>query len=77
LDARDKGAKMMADTARHKQALRTARDILREQLVILDALGEAEAAIEINAGIEILNMRLGEDTNAEEIAALERRFLSD
>lgn len=68
---------MMIDTVEHKQALRTARDILREQLVILDALGEAEAAIEINAGIEILNARLGEATDADDIAALERRFLSD
>lgn len=68
---------MMTDTVEYKQELRTARNILREQLVILDALGEAEAAIEINAGIEILNARLGEATNAEDIAALERCFLSD
>ncbi|WP_447952846.1 hypothetical protein [Sphingopyxis chilensis] len=68
---------MMTETPEDENVLRTVRDVLREQLASLDALGVADAAIEINAGIEILNARLGETATSEEIEALERRFLSD
>jgi uncharacterized protein (DUF934 family) len=67
----------MADKLLNDDALRAVRDSLREQLAILDRLGEPEAAIEINAGIEILNTRLGEPTSAEEIEEMQRRYLSD
>ena len=50
---------------------------LREQLAILDRLGEAEAAIEINAAVEILNLRLREPTSPQEIQEMQRRYLSD
>lgn len=67
----------MADKLPNEDALRAVREILREQLAALDRLGEAEAAIEINAGIEILNMRLGEPTSPDDVEAMQRRFLSD
>lgn len=67
----------MADEIKNETALRHVRDILRAQLEILDGLGEDESAIEINSAIEILNARLGEPTSAEDIAALQRRYLSD
>lgn len=67
----------MADRLPNEEGLRAVRDVLRAQLAILDRHGEAEAAIEINAGIEILNRRLGEPTTDEEIEAIRRRFLSD
>lgn len=67
----------MADKQPNHDALRAVRDALREQLARLDALGEAEAAIEVNAGIEILNGRLGDPTSPEDIEAMQRRYLSD
>lgn len=70
-------ARIMAQKKLDEDALRAVRQILREQLAILDALGEAEAAIEINAGIEVLNLRLGEPPTAEEIEEMQRRYLSD
>jgi len=68
---------MMADEIKNEKALRQVRDILRAQLETLDGLGEDESAIEINSAIEILNARLGEPTSAEDIAALQRRYLAD
>ena len=67
----------MAEKLSHEVALRAVRGILREQLAILDRLGEAEAAIEINAAVEILNLRLGEPTSPQEIQEMQRRYLSD
>lgn len=67
----------MSDKIQNKEALRAARDALRGQLAILDRLGEAQAAIDINSGIEILNGRLGEKPTAEDIEQMKRRLLSD
>jgi len=72
-----KSVGIMTEKQPTDDALRAVRDALREQLAILDRLGEPEAAIEINAGIEILNARLGEPTSAEEIEEMQRRYLSD
>ena len=58
-------------------AIRAARDALYAQLAVLDRLGEIEAAVEINAGIEILNKRLGEAVTPDELDQLAHRFLSD
>ncbi|MBN8843437.1 MAG: hypothetical protein J0H88_09330 [Sphingomonadales bacterium] len=67
----------MTQEVKNENALRAVREALREQLAILDKLGEAEAAIEVNAGIEVLNLRLGEPPTAEEIEEMQRRYLSD
>ena len=67
----------MAEKLPNQELLRTVRDALRDQLAILDRIGEAEAAIEINSGIEILNGRLGETTSPEEIERMQRRYLTD
>lgn len=67
----------MAEKLEMDGALRAVRDALREQLAILDRLGESAAAIEVNAGIEILNERLGEQPTEAEIEQMQRRFLSD
>ena len=53
------------------------RDVLVGQLALLDAIGEAQAAIELNSAIEILNGRIGETPSAEEMARLQRRYFSD
>lgn len=58
-------------------AIRAARDALYAQLAVLDRLGEIEAAVEINAGIEILNNRLGDAVTPDELDQLAHRFLSD
>lgn len=68
-------AGIMAQKKFDEGALRAVRQALREQLAILDRLGEAE--VEINAGIEVLNLRLGEPPTAEEIEEMQRRYLSD
>jgi hypothetical protein len=57
--------------------LRGMRDVLVGQLALLDAIGEAQAAIELNSAIEILNGRIGEAPSAEEMARLQRRYFSD
>lgn len=67
----------MAEKFPDENALRAIRGVLREQLAILDSLGEAEAAIEVNAAVEILNQRLGEPTTPAEIQEMQRRYLSD
>lgn len=67
----------MAEKLPNQELLRMVRDALRDQLAILDRIGEAEAAIEINSGIEILNDRLGEATSVEEIERMQRRYLTD
>ena len=56
--------------------LRGVRDVLVGQLALLDAIGEAQAAIELNSAIEILNGRIGETPSAEEMARLQRRYFS-
>lgn len=58
-------------------ALRGVRDRLKAELAELDRLGERMAALDLNATIEILNQRLGEETDPAEIASLERRYFSD
>jgi hypothetical protein len=54
-------------------AVRAARDRLKKELAELDRLGENMAAIDLNAAIETLNSRLGEETSASEIAKLKQR----
>lgn len=56
--------------------LRAVRDVLVGQLALLDALGEAHAAIELNAAIEILNGRIGEMPSTDEMAWLQRRYFA-
>lgn len=58
-------------------AMRAVRDELREQLAILDRLGEATAAIELNSAIELLNARIGEPTSEEETMQLQREYFAD
>jgi hypothetical protein len=62
---------------RDTAALRGVRERLKAELAELDRLGERMAALELNATIEILNQRLGEETDPAEIANLERRYFSD
>lgn len=73
----DENVRTMTQELKNEDALRAVRQALREQLATLDKLGEAEAAIEVNAAIEILNLRLGEPPTAEEIEEMQRRYLSD
>jgi hypothetical protein len=54
-------------------AVRAVRDRLKVELEELDRLGESMAAIELNAAIEALNKRLGEETSAIDIAKLKQR----
>lgn len=54
-------------------AVREARDRLRNELANLDRLGEKFAAIELNSAIEILNDRLGESTDPDQITRMMRR----
>lgn len=67
----------MAGDRKNGRAIRAVRDVLVEQLGVLDRLGERQAAIELNSAIEILNERLGEQTSPEEIARLQRGYFSD
>ncbi len=50
--------------------LRGVRDVLVGQLALLDAIGEAQAAIELNSAIEILNGRIGETPDAAPVGGI-------
>lgn len=67
----------MTDNIADRDAVLAIRDVLREQLALLDQLGERQAAIELNSAIEILNAQLGEAASAEEISRLQRGYFSD
>lgn len=67
----------MADSERDKVAIRAIRDQLKVALAELDRLKIRMAANEVNAAIEVLNDRLGEETSPEEILKLQRRHLSN
>ncbi|MGH6697598.1 hypothetical protein [Sphingopyxis sp.] len=57
--------------------VRASRDRLRAELAELDLLGEVRAGDDVNAAIEILNMRLNEPTSEEEIQRLQNRLFSN
>lgn len=67
----------MADSEQDKVAIRAIRDQLKVVLAELDRLKIRMAANEVNAAIEVLNDRLGEETSPEEILKLQRRHLSN
>ena len=67
----------MADTEQDQIAIRAARDQLKVILAELDRLKIRMAANEVNAAIEVLNGRLGEETSPEEIQKLQRRHLAN
>lgn len=67
----------MADSEQDKVAIRAIRDQLKVALAELDRLKIRMAANEVNAAIEVLNDRLGEETSPEEILKLQRRHLSN
>lgn len=67
----------MADKVENEAELRAVRDRLLADLAELDRLGEGTAAIELNSAIEILNKRLGEPTDDNEVIALwSKRFMN-
>lgn len=57
--------------------VRASRDRLRAELAELDLLGEVRAGDDVNAAIEILNLRLNEPTSEEEIQRLQNRLFSN
>jgi hypothetical protein len=57
--------------------VRASRDRLRAELAELDLLGEVRAGDDVNAAIEILNLRLNEPTSDEEIQRLQNRLFSN
>ena len=67
----------MADSEQDKVAIRALRDRLKVELAELDRLKIRMAANEVNAAIEVLNGRLGEETSPEEILKLQRRHLTN
>lgn len=67
----------MADSEQDKIAIRAVREQLKLALTELDRLRIRMAGNEVNAAIEVLNDRLGEPTNPEEIKQLQRRHLRD
>ena len=67
----------MADSEQDKVAIRAVRDQLKIALAELDRLKIRMAGNEVNAAIEVLNERLGEETDPEEIRKLQRRHLSN
>ena len=67
----------MADTEQDQIAIRAARDQLKVILAELDRLKIRMAANEVNAAIEVLNGRLGEETSPEEFQKLQRRLLAN
>ena len=67
----------MADSEQDKIAIRAVRDQLRSALAELDRLGVRMAGNEVNAAIEVLNDRLGEETDPAEIERLQRRHFSN
>lgn len=62
---------------RDPDAVRAVRDRLKIELAELDRLGENMAALELNAAIENLTLRLGEQTSEEDIAALTNRHFNN
>lgn len=67
----------MADSEQDKIAIRAVREQLKLALAELDRLKIRMAGNEVNAAIEVLNDRLGEPTDPEEIKRLQRRHLRD
>ena len=67
----------MADSEQDKIAIRAVRDQLRVALAELDRLEIRMAGNEVNAAIEVLNDRLGEQTDPIEIERLQRRHFSN
>lgn len=67
----------MADSEQDKIAIRAVREQLKLALAELDRLRIRMAGNEVNAAIEVLNDRLGEPTDPEEIKRLQRRHLRD
>lgn len=67
----------MAGKDKNEAAIRAIRDRLLAELAELDRLGEDIATIELNSAIEILNKRLGEPTDDNEVIALwTKRFMN-
>ncbi|WP_447763441.1 hypothetical protein [Sphingopyxis panaciterrae] len=67
----------MADSEQDKIAIRVVRDQLLVSLAELDRLGIRMAGNEVNAAIEVLNDRLGEETDPAEIERLQRRHFTN
>lgn len=67
----------MADSEQDKIAIRVVRDQLLVSLAELDRLGIRMAGNEVNAAIEVLNDRLGEETDPAEIDRLQRRHFTN
>ena len=67
----------MADSEQDKIAIRAVRDQLRVALAELDRLEIRMAGNEVNAAIEVLNDRLGEQTDPADIEQLQRRHFSN
>ncbi|SBV32710.1 protein of unknown function [uncultured Sphingopyxis sp.] len=67
----------MADSEQDKIAIRAVRDQLRVTLAELDRLEIRMAGNEVNAAIEVLNDRLGEQADPAEIERLQRRHFSN
>lgn len=69
----------MAEAAKidKPEIVRAIRDLLVEQLRILDEIGEAEAAIELDSAIGILGKRLGDPSDSEAADRLHRRYFSN
>jgi hypothetical protein len=67
----------MADSEQDKIAIRAVRDQLLVSLAELDRLAIRMAGNEVNAAIEVLNDRLGEETDPAEIDKLQRRHFSN
>ena len=67
----------MADSEQDKIAIRAIRDQLRVAIAELDRLEIRMAGNEVNAAIEVLNDRLGEQTDPAEIERLQRRHFSN
>jgi len=67
----------MADSEQDNIAIRAVRDQLLVSLAELDRLGIRMAGNEVNAAIEVLNDRLGEETYAAEIERLQRSHFSN
>jgi len=67
----------MADNDQDKIAIRAVREQLLHALAEIDRLNIRMAGNEINAAIEVLNNRLGEETDPAEIERLQRRHFTN
>lgn len=67
----------MADDLEKMDALRVIRDVLVEQLVHLEQLGDMRSAAELSPAIERLNGRLGETPSEDEIQRLRRKYFTN